>query len=497
MHNDGSGTIAMSCDKENAIETPGATDPVWVKTAGTAESMTAGCSAVPGTASGPLFREQFEASAEIAARFGDLHPAFDLQAAIPEANRCLFCFDAPCTTACPTHIDVPRFIKKIATGNLAGSAYTILDANILGGSCARACPVDVLCEGACVLHRYNKQPIEIGRLQRFAMDSFHASGAPLPFVPGNDTGRRVALVGAGPASLACAAELRRRGIRADVYDARPLPGGLNTYGIAEYKLPLIESLREIDLLSQLGVSFYFETAVDASRLLALHSDYDAVFLGVGLGAVHRLGLAGEDRAGVISALDLIARYKSGALKSIAGRVVIIGAGNTAIDAAIAAVRLGAAVVHVAYRRGKSQMSAFAFEYEHARREGVEFLWFVQPLGLNGAGKLESVTLQRVEEGADGSAVTQADRLITIAADLVVLAIGQASHADFVSEAPLRIELQNGRVLIDPATGQTSNPKYFAGGDCTNGGREVVDAVADGKRAGIGIAAWLEGSDAGK
>src|SRR5271168_2802680 len=171
-------------------------------------------------------------SAEIAARFPDLHPPLEATAAVAEAHRCLFCFDAPCAQACPTHIDVPRFIKKIASGNLEGSAKTILDANILGASCSRACPVDVLCEGACVMHRYNKQPIEIGRLQRFAMDSLHASGAPLPFTPAEDTGLSVALIGAGPASLACAAELRRRGIRAVLYDARSLPGGLNTYGIA-------------------------------------------------------------------------------------------------------------------------------------------------------------------------------------------------------------------------------------------------------------------------
>src|SRR5246127_3925500 len=228
------------------------------------------------------FRERVTTHPEVVERFGDLHPPFDRQAAVPEANRCLYCFDAPCTMACPTHIDVPRFIKKIASGNLAGSARTILDANILGASCARACPVEVLCEGACVMHRYNKQPIEIARLQRFAMDSLHESGAPLPFLPGADTGKSVALIGGGPASLACAAELRRRGIRAEIFDARPLPGGLNTYGIAEYKLPLAESLREIDMLSQLGVGFHFNTTVDTNKLAEIEASYDAVFLGIGL-----------------------------------------------------------------------------------------------------------------------------------------------------------------------------------------------------------------------
>jgi dihydropyrimidine dehydrogenase (NAD+) subunit PreT len=236
------------------------------------------------------FVQQAPVHPETSARFGDLHPPLDRQAAIPEANRCLYCFDAPCTAACPTHIDVPRFIKKIASGNLAGSARTILDANILGASCARACPVEVLCEGSCVMHRYNKQPIQIARLQRFAMDSLHASGAPLPFTPAADTGRSVALIGAGPASLACAAELRRRGIRAILYDARPLPGGLNTYGVAEYKLPLVESLREIEMLSQLGVEFHFDALIDAQGLTDLERDHDAVFLGIGLGTIHKLGV---------------------------------------------------------------------------------------------------------------------------------------------------------------------------------------------------------------
>jgi dihydropyrimidine dehydrogenase (NAD+) subunit PreT len=426
--------------------------------------------------------------------FGDLHPPFDRQAAVPEANRCLYCFDAPCTTACPTHIDVPRFIKKIASGNLAGSARTILDANILGASCARACPVEVLCEGACVMHRYNKQPIQIARLQRFAMDSLHESGAPLPFEAGAETGFSVALIGAGPASLACAAELRRRGIRAHLYDARPLPGGLNTYGVAEYKLPLVESLREIEMLAQLGVEFHFETMIDAVSLADLEQKYDAIFLGIGLGAIHRLGIAGEELSGVTNALDLIASYKSGALMKVPERVVVVGAGNTAIDAAIAAVRLGSTDVHVVYRRGAEQMSAFAFEYEHARDEGVRFLWHVQPIRIHGEKTVERIELVKLVAMEDGSLIPQPDSEFSLETDLVILSIGQGTHAGFLAESKgmnAKIELERGRILIDRATCQTSNPKFFAGGDCTNGGREVVDAVADGKRAGIGIAAWLE------
>jgi dihydropyrimidine dehydrogenase (NAD+) subunit PreT len=441
------------------------------------------------------FHQQVTAQPEIAERFGDLHPPFDRQAAMPEANRCLYCFDAPCTIACPTHIDVPRFIKKIASGNLAGSARTILDANILGASCARACPVEVLCEGSCVMHRYNKQPIQIALLQRFAMDLFHESGVPLPFEPGADTGFSVALIGAGPASLACAAELRRRGIRADLYDGRPLPGGLNTYGIAEYKLPLVESLREIDMLSQLGVDFHFETMIDAAALSELERTHDAVFLGVGLGAIRQLGVVGEDLGGVTNALDFIAGYKSGALTTVPARVVVVGAGNTAIDAAIAAVRLGATDVHIVYRRGPEQMSAFTFEYAHARNEGVKFLWNVQPVGICRDEVVGSLELTGLVSMGDGTVVSQPGTEFSLAADLIVLSIGQDTQVDFLSESESKgekVQLERGRILIDRITGQTSNSKIFAGGDCTNGGREVVDAVADGKRAGIGIAAWLEG-----
>lgn len=415
-----------------------------------------------------------------------------------EANRCLYCFDAPCTTACPTHIDVPRFIKKIASDNLEGSAKTILDSNILGESCSRACPVDVLCEGACVMHRYNKQPIQIARLQRFAMDSLTESGAGLPFTPAPDTGKSVALIGGGPASLACAAELRRHGVRAVIYDAHPLPGGLNTYGIAEYKLTPAASLREIDRIAALGVEFRLNTTVDADMLTRLESEHDAIFIGVGLGAIHRLGIAGEEMSGITNALTFIADYKRGALTQLSGHVAVVGAGNTAIDAANASVRLGADSVTMIYRRGPEQMSAFDFEYEHAKQEGVSFLWHVQPVGLKGKQHIESLHLERLETTTDGSLIPIANSAFDLRVDHVVLAIGQSTHTDTLianSTTPAKLKLERGRILIDRATGQTSNPKYFAGGDCTNGGREVVDAVADGKRAGIAMSAWIQGRDA--
>ncbi len=438
--------------------------------------------------SAPFF-PQSPTPAATAARFADLHPAFDRQAAIPEANRCLFCFDAPCMVACPTHIDVPRFIKKIANDNLRGSAQAILEANILGASCSRACPVEVLCEGACVLHRYNREPIHIGRLQRYAMDAFHAPGTNLPFLPAPDTGRKVALIGAGPASLACAAELRRAGHAAHIYDARPLPGGLNSYGIAEYKLPLAESLREIDMIARLGVEFHFNTTVDAAMLVTLEAAHDAIFIGAGLGAIHRLGVPGEELAGVTNALDLVAGYKDGTITAVPERVAVIGAGNTAIDAAIAAARLGAAEVYMIYRRGPEQMSAFSFEYDHAKQEGVRFHWNRYVTAITGAGKVEGIRVGSLEALDDGSLVPIAGQEFEVAVGMVVLAIGQATHTGFLAEAGL--QLDRGRIVIERATGRTSRPNYFAGGDCTNGGREVVDAVADGKRAGLGITAFLE------
>ncbi|HTW49132.1 MAG TPA: FAD-dependent oxidoreductase, partial [Acidobacteriaceae bacterium] len=310
----------------------------------------------------------------IAARFPDLHPPFAPQAAVVEANRCLNCFDAPCTAACPTHIDVPRFIQKIATGNLEGSARTILNANVLGASCSRVCPVDVLCEGACVMNHQNEQPIEIGRLQRFAMDAFHARGGKLRKNFSGTRRGRVACIGAGPASLACAAELAQQGFAVTVFELRLLPGGLNTYGVAEYKLPAWASLREIELIEELGVEFRFGVEIDAEKLAGIEREFDFVFIGVGLGKGHGLKVPGGDHSAVVDALGFIAAYKTAKITRVAGRVAVIGAGNTAIDAANAARRLGAEDVSIVYRRKRESMSAFDFEYEHAKLEGVRFLW---------------------------------------------------------------------------------------------------------------------------
>jgi len=419
-------------------------------------------------------------------RFSELKPPLAQQAAVIEANRCLNCFDAPCTAACPTHIDVPGFIKRIATGNLRGSALRILDANILGGSCSRACPVDVLCEGACVMHRYNREPIQIALLQRHAMDFFHRSGEALLSVPPEPRSLRVACIGGGPASLACAAELRRQGASATIFERRALPGGLNTYGVAEYKLRAADSLREVEMIRRMGVEFRFDAAIEfAADLEAVEAEFDFIFLGVGLGAMQRLGIPGEDTAGVMNALELISAYKTGHIREITGTVVVVGAGNTAIDAANAARRLGAETVYLLYRRGETDISAFDFEYEHAKQEGVQFLWRRQPVairaGEHGRLLLDTVQVQQV----DRTLLPIPNSQYAIACDLVVPAIGQSPLAQLLQELR-HVEVREDCIVADRATGQTGNPRYFAGGDCVNGGREVVDAVADGKRAALAI-----------
>jgi dihydropyrimidine dehydrogenase (NAD+) subunit PreT len=423
---------------------------------------------------------------ELNPRFAELKPPLAPQAAVLEAHRCLNCFDAPCTTACPTHIDVPGFIKRIASGNLRGAAHRILDANILAGSCARVCPVEVLCEGSCVMHRDRREPIAIALLQRHAIDFFHAYGeevlshapAPIPL--------RVACIGGGPASLACAAELRRHGAQVTLIERRPLPGGLNTYGVAEYKLRASDSLREVELIHRMGVEFRFGFAIEvAEDITKLESEFDLIFVGVGLGAMQQLGIPGEDHPGIMNALELISAYKTGHIHSLSGTVIVVGAGNTAIDAASAARRLGADEVIMLYRRGEQDISAFDFEYEHAKQEGIKFIWHRLPTAIhpleNNRMRVETVGVRQIDHTLE----RVKDSNLDFTCDMLVPAIGQSPLSRLLEE--LRgVEISNGRIGVNRATGQTANPRYFAGGDCVNGGREVVDAVADGKRAALGM-----------
>src|ERR1700694_4847152 len=332
--------------------------------------------------------------------FADINPPLTSSQALEEGARCLFCHDAPCIKACPTGIDVPQFIRQILTGNLRGSARTILEANILGQSCARVCPTSVLCEGACVLNAQGKKPVEIGRLQRYAVDPIIAGGAQL-FKAGAPNGYRVALIGAGPASLSCAAELRKRGYQTVIFDANPQPGGLDAYGIAAYKMRAHEVAKEIEMIRALGVEIKSGATVGEDISIAeLERNYDAVFIGIGLGATEDLHIPGEELQGCRDALSFIEETKSKSLDQvkIARRVAVIGAGNTAIDVVTAARRLGAEEVTMVYRRGPEEMSAFDYEYDLARKDSVTFLWQSLPVRILGTHRVEALECVRTQKG---------------------------------------------------------------------------------------------------
>lgn len=392
---------------------------------------------------------------DLARNFAEIAPPLTADAALLEANTCLFCYDAPCTAACPTHIDVPAFIKKIATGNLRGSARVILEANPFGHSCARACPVDVLCEGACVLNQRDEQPIKIALLQRHATDYVLERGVQL-FQAGPPNGKRVAVVGAGPAGLSCARDLARWGYAVTVFEANDQPGGLNTFGIAEYKLTPAVALAEVRDILDLGVEL--KTGVTIGRDVsfdALLAGHDAVFVGVGLGLTKRLGIPGESLPGVVDALTFIAHLKSHPYREtrIGRRVVVIGAGNTAIDAVTQARRLGATEATIVYRRGEADMPCFDYEHELAQRDGCAFRFHSTPKRILGASHVEGLEV----ETADGVEV--------LACDMVITALGQTARDEF----PV-----------------PSHPKVFVGGDYANGGAEIVNAAAEGKQAAAAI-----------
>jgi dihydropyrimidine dehydrogenase (NAD+) subunit PreT len=428
--------------------------------------------------------------------FADINPPLTPSQALEEGSRCLFCYDPPCMKACPTGIDVPLFIRQILTGNVQGSAKTILNANILGHSCGRVCPTSVLCEGACVLHGEGKSPVMIGRLQRHAVDHVLDNNIKL-FTPGKPNGKRVALIGGGPASLSCAFELRRNGFETVIFDAHAQPGGLNTYGIAAYKMRAPEAIREIEMIRAMGVEIRSNIEVGKQvSLEQLEREFDAVFIGIGLGATDKLGIEGEDLPGSMDALTFIERTKT--LKftdvTIGRRVAVIGGGNTAIDVATAAKRLGAEQVYMIYRRGRNEMSAFDYEYDLAIADGVDFIWQAAPNRILGSGRVEALECVRMELGpADASGrrspVPIAGSEFRLDVDMVVRALGQAKKIEFLQSIS-GLKHDQGSIQVDAQTMQTTNPKYFAGGDCVNGAAEVVDAVAQGKKAAHGIQSFL-------
>jgi dihydropyrimidine dehydrogenase (NAD+) subunit PreT len=430
--------------------------------------------------------------------FADIKPAMTSRQAAIESARCLYCFDAPCTMACPTSIDVPAFIQKISTGNLRGSARVILSANILGHSCGRVCPTEVLCEGACVMHEKGEQPIEIGRLQRYAVDYVLDKHVQL-FCAGAPNGKRVACIGAGPASLACGAELAKWGYHVTILDRNEAPGGLNTYGIAAYKMRAADSIREADLLREMGVTFRQTVEVGRDLTFAeLEKDFDAIFVGVGLGETWALDLPGEDLEGVCGAIEFIEKTKVQPFHEVevGRRVACIGAGNTAIDVVTAARRLGAETVYLVYRRGEPEMPAFSYEYELAKQDAVAFLWQTQPVRVVGdhgvVTGLECVRTKLGEPDPKGrrTPIPVAGTEFNLPVEMVVRAVGQKPATDFLRAVGGGLELnKDGTVKINERH-QTGHPRYFAAGDCTNGGTEVVDAVAEGMAAARGMDAWL-------
>ncbi|PAK14728.1 NAD(P)-dependent oxidoreductase [Burkholderia ubonensis] len=427
-------------------------------------------------------------STQLSCEFADIAPLLDPTAAAAAASRCHYCYDAPCVHACPTQIDIPGFIRKIGNGNLKGAATDILSANPLGGMCARVCPTEILCEGACVRNHQDAQPVAIGALQRHATDWAMQTGA-VRFRRAPETGRHVAVVGAGPAGLACAHRLALAGHRVTLLDARPKAGGLNEYGIAAYKTVDDFAQREVEWLLSVG-GITLETGVALGRdvtLDALREQHDAVFLAMGLGGVRALAIDGEQLAGVMNAVDFIEQVRQAdalANVPVGRRVVVIGGGNTAIDAAVQSRKLGAERVTMVYRRGADAMSATWAEREFAQKSGVTLVTHAKPVRMAGTnGQVTGVEF----EAASGER-------FTVDADMVLKAIGQTLVPDGIAAALLTAD--GTRIAVD-ADGRTALHDVWAGGDCaaTDGIDLTVQAVQDGKRAATSIDAVLAARDA--
>ena len=428
---------------------------------------------------------------EFQLNFAQLKPRMNRTEALYESARCLFCFDAPCIQACPSGIDIPQFIRQINSGNDTGAARTIYAANYFGNACGKVCPTEVLCEGACVYNLQDVKPIEIGRLQSYATTKAIEEDKQL-FGPGMVTGKRVAVIGAGPAGISAACELRALGYGVDVFEAKAQPSGLTVYGVAPYKITNEEVLAEMAYLqAQFGYAVYFNSPIySREELVKLESGYDAIFLGIGLGKTNQLGLPGEDKTNCFGAVEFIAELRQQQHRVAVGqKVVVLGGGNTAMDAASESARLGAESVVLAYRRGKAEMGAYGFEYDLAKGVGVKGLFNVAPLEIVGSGLVAGVKFIRTET-VNCQVFEIAGSEFVESCDTVIKATGQAKQSEFLGLIPgLQLD-GKGRIVADARTGQTSNPQYFASGDAWNGGAEVVNAAAEGKLTARGIHAYL-------
>ncbi|MEC8014641.1 MAG: NAD(P)-dependent oxidoreductase [Pseudomonadota bacterium] len=428
-------------------------------------------------------------ASEIADNFGDLHPQYEAHEAAVAADRCYFCYDAPCLTACPTSIDIPQFIREIQAGHPESAAKTILEQNILGGMCARVCPTETLCEEACVREAAEGKPVEIGRLQRYATDTLMEKGVH-PFSRAEATGKKVAIVGAGPAGLSAAHRLAMLGHDVVVYDAKSKAGGLNEFGIAAYKSTNDFAAKEVDWLLQIGgITMEYGKKLGAELSLdALKADYDAVFLSIGLAGVNALRADGEDKDGVRDAVDFISELRQADdLTNLAvGRnVVVIGGGMTAVDAAVQSKLLGSENVTIAYRRGRDAMGASRFEQDLAATKGVKLMFNVQPVAIHGNGACAEIELEYTR--SEGGTLTGTGETVRIAADQVYKAIGQTLEGQ-----PDALALEGRKIKVDE-NGRTSVEGVWAGGDCASGGEDLtVTAVAEGRDAAMDIHASLMG-----
>jgi glutamate synthase (NADPH/NADH) small chain len=424
-------------------------------------------------------------------QFSDIRPPFETHtAALVEANRCLYCYDAPCTKSCPTSIDVPKFIKQITTDNLRGSAYTILVSNIMGGGCAKVCPVEKLCEGACVYNLMEEEAIPIARLQRYATERAIQEQWPL-FTRKPSTGKKVAVVGAGPSGLSCAHALSREGIDVTIYEKESKGGGLMTYGIAAYKITPQFCQEEVDYITSLGgIEILYNQELGKNITLdTLQNNYDAVYLAFGVGLARQLEIPGEQLHGVVDAISFIydIRTKGYPAIPVGDRVAVIGMGMTAIDAATQAKRLGAKEVTLVYRRTQQEMSCTEAELDIAKLDGCKIVWLAAPKEITGEdGKATQLVCHTVKLDATGMPVATGE-LITLPVDMVIKAAGQMPFEELVYSHQL--ENNKGRVSIDD-NNATSVKGVFAGGDCVNGGKEVVDAVQAGKDSAKAILQYL-------
>ena len=421
--------------------------------------------------------------------FEDFKKPYSEQQALAEANRCLYCYDAPCIQACPTEIDIPTFIRRIANENVEGSAQTIFDSNILGMSCARVCPVETLCVGSCVYNHMDASPIQIGKLQRYATDAAFDQGLQF-YEAGEDTGKSVVCIGGGPSSLAAAHRLRRYGHKVTIIEKGHYLGGLNTTGIASYKMKADRSLSEVEWLMSIGgIEVRSGVSVpDQATWADLQAEFDAIFVGFGLGADSLLGLDGVDSEGIMGAVDFIAQMKLGMvdLNSV-HNAVVIGGGNTALDAVRELKGLEVDSVTLAYRGSESQMSGYAHEWSEAKREGVHASWRSQPLSfLHGHGQVNGVEFQMMDENKQPIP----GQTKQVKADLVLLAIGQGKLGALTSGLA-GIAVEKGKIVTDEH-GATGAKGVYAGGDCRNGGKEVVNAVAEGDQAAQAMHSFIMG-----